>query len=334
MQQTIYFAGGCFWGVEAYFARIAGVLNVQSGYANGVVENPSYEQVRSGATEAAETVKIDYDDSQISLGELLQYYFRIIEPTSLNKQGNDVGTMYRVGVYWQNAADGVIVDKALKRLQQEYQQALVVENLPLSNFYPAEEYHQAYLEKHPTGYCHVNLASAAMALSREEQVRAQEAQITIDASLYHKPDAHALKTQLTELQWQVTQEEATERPFSHAYDELFAEGIYVDIVSGEPLFSSADKFNAGCGWPSFARPISEAVLTEHEDLSLSRVRTEVRSRAADSHLGHVFTDGPESMGGLRYCINGASLKFIPLAEMDAAGYGHLKSAVRRHGRKE
>lgn len=331
MQKTIYFAGGCFWGVDAYFARLQGVLATESGYANGNLVNPSYEQVRSGATGAAETVKIDYDDSQITLGELLQYYFRIIEPTSLNKQGHDVGTMYRVGVYTQNAEDKAVVTRALERLQQDYAEPVVVENLPLENFYLAEEYHQDYLDKNPNGYCHVNLGGAAKMLSREEQVRAQEAQIAFDASAYAKPDEAALKARLSELEWQVTQEEATERPFSHAYDKLDEAGIYVDIVSGEPLFSSADKFDAGCGWPSFARPITEAVITEHEDLSLSRVRTEVRSRAADSHLGHVFNDGPQDMGGLRYCINGASLRFVPLSEMEAAGYGHLIAAVKRHG---
>lgn len=331
MQKTIYFAGGCFWGVDAYFARIEGVVQTQSGYANGNTVNPSYEQVRLGATEAAETVKIDYEDSRISLGELLQYLFRIIEPTSLNKQGADVGTMYRVGVYYEDAADQAVIARALARLQSDYAEPLVVENLPLGNFYRAEEYHQDYLDKNPNGYCHVNLGVAATPLSHAEQVRAQEAQIAVDSTAYHKPEAEGLKAQLSDLQWQVTQEEATERPFSHEYDQLTQEGIYVDIVSGEPLFSSADKYDAGCGWPSFTRPITEAVITEHEDLSLSRVRTEVRSRAADSHLGHVFEDGPQAMGGLRYCINGASLKFIPYDEMDAAGYGAFKAAVRRHG---
>lgn len=323
--KTIYLAGGCFWGVEAYFARIEGVIATQTGYANSHIDSPSYEAVCTGQTHAVEAIKLDYDPSKITLPELLQYYFRIIDPTSLNQQGHDKGTQYRVGVYYTDADDHAVIAIALGEEAKRYDKPLVVENQPLDNFYPAEDYHQKYLDKNPTGYCHVNLATADKPLDAQEKQRA--AVPIIDAAHYPKPDRHSLSERLTDLQFEVTQNAATEMPRSSEYDQLFEAGIYVDIVSGEPLFSSANKFDAGCGWPSFSKPIAEALITEHEDTSLSRVRTEVRSRAADSHLGHVFNDGPEALGGLRYCINGAALRFIPLDKMDEEGYGYLKSVV-------
>lgn len=308
-QKTIYLAGGCFWGVEAYFQRIAGVINAVSGYANGHQAHPTYQDVVSQQTGHAETVKIDYDAHHIHLSQLLKHYFRIIDPLSLNQQGNDKGTQYRTGIYYSDEQDLAIIQKIMAEEQQKYTQKIAVEVLPLSAFYMAEEYHQDYLDKNPNGYCHIDLALAAKPLA-------------ISAS-YCKPDDEILKQTLSTAQYYITQENGTEKPFSHEYDHLFEPGIYVDIVSGQPLFASKDKFNSGCGWPSFSRPIDEAALTEHDDYSYNKHRIEVRSSGADSHLGHVFQDGPQELGGLRYCINGASLRFIPLAEMEAQGYGHL-----------
>lgn len=306
--REIYLAGGCFWGVEAYFKRIKGVLDAVSGYANGSTANPSYEDVIYRQTGHAETVKVSYNPEQISLEQLLQHFFRIINPTTLNRQGNDRGTQYRSGIYSNDPAERELIAKALKQLQSSYQNPIVVENLPLEHFYAAEEYHQDYLLKNPEGYCHIDLSLADTPLPEEQPS-------------YSKPDEATLRQKLTPLQYQVTQENGTERAYTHAYDRLFAPGLYVDIVSGEPLFSSADKYDAGCGWPSFTRPIAAEAVTEHEDRSYNMRRVEVRSRHADSHLGHVFPDGPRDRGGLRYCINGASLDFIPLADMETRGYG-------------
>lgn len=328
LQKEIYLAGGCFWGLEAYFERIDGVIDAVSGYANGKTQNPSYEDVVSRQTDHAETVKISYDPKRLSLANILEYYLRVIDPTSINKQGNDRGRQYRTGVYYIDSADKAIIAKALAHEQSKHQRPIVVENQALVHFYPAEDYHQDYLRKNPNGYCHIDTSLADKPLNRTQRpAPATERRSGIDASAYQKPDAAAIQKQLTALQFAVTQNNATEPAFSHAYDRLFDAGIYVDIVSGEPLFSSADKFDAGCGWPSFSRPIEPAVVTEHQDNSYNMQRIEVRSRVADAHLGHVFDDGLKEKGGLRYCINGASLRFVPLSEMDAQGYGHLKERV-------
>ena len=326
--KTIYLAGGCFWGLEAYFQRIPGVVDAVSGYANGKTNHPLYEDVTRRNTGHAETVKVVYDSSKLSLDDILQYYFRVVDPTSLNKQGNDRGTQYRTGVYYTDAAEQSVIAAALKKEQGKYSLPIVVENLPLKHFYEAEEYHQDYLIKNPNGYCHIDITKADQPLPNKSKPAAPAKKKGFDAATYRKPSDAELKRILTPAQYNVTQKAGTEHAFSHEYDHLFAPGIYVDVVSGEPLFSSTDKFKSGCGWPSFTRPINKTAVTEHKDLSYNMHRTEVRSRAASSHLGHVFNDGPKDKGGLRYCINGASLRFIPLAQMDAEGYGHLKSLVR------
>lgn len=333
--KTIHLAGGCFWGLEAYFERIPGVVDAVSGYANGKTKNPSYEDVSHRGTGHAETVKVTYDPERISLDDILRYYFRVVDPTSLNQQGNDRGVQYRSGVYYTDPAERATIEKAFAEEQKKHQKPLVVENLPLDNFYEAEEYHQDYLAKNPNGYCHIDIRKADIPLEKTGATAPAPAQTdangepVIDAAKYHKPDSSELKKKLDAQAYEVTQNSATERAFSHEYDHLFAPGLYVDVVSGEPLFSSADKFQSGCGWPSFTKPINRAVVTEHDDTSYNMHRTEIRSRVADAHLGHVFPDGPKDKGGLRYCINGASLKFIPLAEMEKAGYGDLVDAVKK-----
>ncbi|MDY4041475.1 MAG: peptide-methionine (S)-S-oxide reductase MsrA [Collinsella sp.] len=325
----IYLAGGCFWGTEAFLKKLPGVLTCEVGYANGngSVSEPSYEQVCSGETGHAETVRVTFDPARISLPLLLKAYFTTIDPTSVNRQGGDAGTQYRTGVYWTDPADEAPVRTALYQLQRELSAAgrgrVAIEAAPLTEFWPAEDYHQDYLDKNPGGYCHVDLGGAERFIA--EHARAFE----IVSQAYARPEDAEIRERLDDLAFEVTQNAATERPFSHPYDERFEPGIYVDRVSGEPLFSSSDKFDSGCGWPAFARPIADTVVTEHADPSIpGRPRVEVRSEAADSHLGHVFTDGPTELGGLRYCINGAAIEFIPLEEMDARGYGYLKDAVR------
>ena len=317
--KTIYLAGGCFWGLEAYFQRIKGVTDAVSGYANGKTANPSYEDVSHRHTGHAETVKVSYDADQLSLDDILRYYFRVVDPTSLNKQGNDRGEQYRTGVYTTDAAEQKIVAAAIAREQKKYTAPIVVENVPLKNFYLAEEYHQDYLIKNPNGYCHIDVSLADKPLEGKEAV---------SGSLKTKPSDAELRQKLTAEQYRITQQAGTERAFSHEYDNLFDKGIYVDVVDGTPLFASTDKFQSGCGWPSFTRPIVGDAVTEREDTSFNMIRTEVRSSHADSHLGHVFNDGPKDKGGLRYCINGASLRFVPLEQMDAQGYGAWKDKVK------
>lgn len=309
----IYLAGGCFWGVEGYFKRIEGVKGTTCGYANGRTDNPSYEDVCRHDTGHAETVKVDFDDEVISLEDLLIYYFRIIDPVSVNKQGNDVGTQYRTGIYYTDESQLPVIKAAIGREQRKYNEKIAVEVLPIENFYSAEEYHQDYLDKNPNGYCHINLGLADEPIVRSEK--------------YKRKTDDELKESLTPLQYDVTMNAATERPFDNEFNSNFERGIYVDITSGEPLFFSTDKFESGCGWPSFSKPIQKDLVKYSEDLSLGRRRIEVRSNVADAHLGHVFDDGPSELGGLRYCINSAALRFIPLDKMDEEDYGYLKKYV-------
>ncbi|ELA08450.1 trifunctional thioredoxin/methionine sulfoxide reductase A/B protein [Moraxella macacae 0408225] len=321
--QTIYLAGGCFWGVEAYFERVDGVVDAISGYANGKTDKPTYEQVIAGSGHA-ETVKVIFDADKVDLDTILQYYFRIIDPTSLNKQGNDKGVQYRTGVYYTNPSDKQIIANALNTLQKQYKTPLQVENLPLVKFSEAENYHQDYLTKNPNGYCHVDIS-----LANDKIVKLAPAN-SIDEALNPKRYANYDKnlSHLNDKQRHITQNAGTERAFSHEYDHLFDKGLYVDIVSREPLFLSSDKYASGCGWPSFVKPISEAVITKHDDNSYNMHRTEVRSRTANSHLGHVFDDGPKDRGGKRYCINGDALDFIPLNKMESAGYKALIPLIK------
>ena len=306
MIKKIFLAGGCFWGTAHLFSLVDGVEKTVAGYANSTVAYPSYEMVCTGNTGAAETVEVAYDDNTVGLSELLSIYFRSIDQLSLNRQGNDVGTQYRTGIYYTDSADVPVIDAVVATIQRRHSEPLAVEVGPLQNFYPAEDYHQDYLYKNPGGYCHVDPSLFA-------EVK----------SLRHSRDTDKseLKKRLTPLQWEVTQNGATERPFDNEYDDEFRPGIYVDITDGTPLFVSTRKFNSGCGWPAFSRPIDNALITEHLDTSFGRIRTEVRSAASGAHLGHVFPDGPADDGGLRYCINSAALRFVPAAQMEAEGYG-------------
>ena len=229
----IYLAGGCFWGVEGYFKRIEGVKDTTCGYANGKTANPSYEDVCRHNTGHAETVRVLFDTDVINLEDLLIYYFRIIDPVSVNKQGNDVGTQYRTGIYYTDESLLPVIKAAVEREQRKYNEKIAVEVLPLENFYSAEEYHQNYLDKNPNGYCHINLN-----LANEPIVRSEN---------YKKLDDKELKEKLTTLQYDVTMNAATERPFDNEFNSNFERGIYVDITSGEPLFLSTDKFESGCG---------------------------------------------------------------------------------------
>lgn len=305
---TIYFAGGCFWGVEHYFQQLTGVEATEVGYANGDGEQTSYQKI--GSTGHAETVKIVFDRNRIHPAELIYHFFRLIDPTSLNRQGNDVGTQYRTGIYTDEAELLKLAQEMVAHLQTKIEDKVQIEVEELKNFVTAEEYHQSYLIKNPGGYCHINPKLITIPLSEDmdwPRLKQEERSAQLQAD-----DPAAYK---------IMREADTEAPFTSALNQENHPGIFIDRISGEPLFSSTEKFDAGCGWPSFTRPILSAQITYHEDLSHNRQRVETRSLESDSHLGHVFPDGPESQGGLRFCINGAALEFIPLEEMEERGYG-------------
>ena len=311
-QNVIYLAGGCFWGLEKLMQSIPGVTDAVSGYANGTgEEDANYQTVVKGQTGFRETVKVTYDPEQVSLDALLLAYFYVIDPTVENRQGNDVGSQYQTGVYYEDDASREIVER-VAALERRRREKFVVEIGPLVNFFPAEEYHQDYLDKNPNGYCHIPRAEIEL-FSR----------LRIDPGDYQKPAAEAIRDKLTDEQYRVTQENATESPFQNEFWNQFEKGIYVDVVTGEPLFSSTDKFERSCGWPAFSKPIEEPAVVELPDDSHGMHRTEVRNRTGDSHLGHVFTGDRESPNGVRYCINSAALRFIPYAKMEAEGYGYL-----------
>lgn len=303
--REIWLAGGCFWGIQAYFDRVSGVVSTTAGYANGKTDNPTYHDIAQ--TGHAEAVHVIYDAKMISLAGLLAHFFRIIDPTSADRQGNDYGKQYRTGIYYTMDEDLPMIRAAIMEEQKKYKAAIVVEVKRLQNYAVAEECHQNYLEKNPDGYCHIDLSTAMTPLCGNRT--------------YAKPASDKIKKNLTDMQYRVTQQNGTEPPFANEYWDNHEKGIYVDVVTGEPLFTSADKFDSGCGWPSFTRPAGSGAVVEKRDLSHGMIRTEVRSGVGDSHLGHVFDDGPADKGGLRYCINSAAIRFIPLERMEEEGYG-------------
>ncbi len=345
---TAVLANGCFWCVERDLEKVSGITDVRSGYAGGKSINPTYENYADGGHR--EVVLVTYNPQVVSYGNLVEHILKHGDPTDAEGSFYDRGSSYTPAIYYETETEKETALAVIAAVDASGKLAkpVAVPVLPRSTFYPAEDYHQDYAKNNPIRYNYYRAASGRTKFIEsvwgntlttfefsgvpkkvsEENSQSMQTAFTADSwNNFTKPSKEELQQTLSDIAYRVTQEDGTERAGTSPLDKNYEPGIYVDIVSGEPLFSSRDKYDSGTGWPSFVQPISDSAVTLHEDRRLFSTRTEVRSRYADSHLGHVFPDGPADQGGMRYCMNGAALRFIPQVDMEAAGYGYLLGAV-------